>query len=298
VPARDEARAHIADLRQRIAEEQRRAARAGVVAARHESQSSLPPGSLRDLRLRMAALHRRIETRHRASARLQELHASRLQAWLDNPQGKSLRPVFMAAVAASLGMRSATVTLLSQQGTDALVAASDDTARAAYGLEAVLGEGPGSDVAVGGEPVRAAGAALTDRWPRYGPVVTELGVRAVIAMPLRLPTVCLGALCAYDREPEIRDEVAVAAGGIADALTYTVLQTARDLVPGEGVPALPLFDDSDHQAVVHQATGMVSVQCDCGIGDAAALLKARAFADGRPVQEIARMVVRGELRLW
>jgi GAF domain len=246
----------------------------------------------------MTALHRRIETRHLASARIQELHASRLQAWLDNPQGTSLRPVFMAAVAASLGMRSATVTLLSDHGTDALVATSDDTARAAHDLEVVLGEGPAADVAIEGEPVRAVGAALRDRWPRYGPVVTELGVQAVIAMPLRLPTIRLGALCAYDREPALRDEVAVAADGIADALTYTVLLTARDSMPSEGIPALPLFDDSDYQAAVHQATGIVSVHCECAISDAAALLKARAFADGRPVEEIALMVVRGELRLW
>jgi len=298
VPPRDSARAHITGLRQQVAEERRRAARAGAVAARYEAQLALPPDSLRQLRLRMATLHRRIEARHLASVRLQEVHATRLQAWLDNPDGTSLRPVFMAAVAATLGMRSATVTLVGEQRAEALVAASDETARAAHDLEVVLGEGPSADVASEGEPIRAAGAALRDRWPRYGPVVTELGVQAVIAVPLRLPTVCLGALCAYDREPAIRDEVAVAAGGIADALTHAVLLTARSSVPGEGVPALPLFDEPDYQAAVHQATGMVSVHCGCGIGDAVALLKARAFADGRPVEEIALQVVRGEQRLW
>jgi hypothetical protein len=49
--------------------------------------------------------------------------------------------------------------------------------------------------------------------------------------------------------------------------------------------------------VVHQAAGMVSQECGCGPGDALALLRARAFADGRTAGEIAAAVLRGELRL-
>ena len=41
------------------------------------------------------------------------------------------------------------------------------------------------------------------------------------------------------------------------------------------------FGLTDDQAIVHQAAGMVSAQCRRGIGDALALLRARAFADGQ-----------------
>jgi hypothetical protein len=66
-------------------------------------------------------------------------------------------------------------------------------------------------------PIRVAGPALCDRWPRYGPAVTELGVRAVLAVPLP-PADSLGALCAYDLQPAITDHAAAAADRIATAL--------------------------------------------------------------------------------
>ena len=55
--------------------------------------------------------------------------------------------------------------------------------------------------------------------------------------------------------------------------------------------------DDDFPAVIHHAAGMLSQQCGCGIGDALALLRARAFSVGCPAEEIAARVVRGELRL-
>jgi AmiR/NasT family two-component response regulator len=43
--------------------------------------------------------------------------------------------------------------------------------------------------------------------------------------------------------------------------------------------------------VVHQATGMVSVQLDVTAADALATLRARAFQTGRSIQQIAVDVV-------
>jgi hypothetical protein len=57
---------------------------------------------------------------------------------------------------------------------------------------------------------------------------------------------------------------------------------------------LPVFGADGSLAVVHQAAGMVSVQCDCGVDDAEDLLAARAFATSTPVEQIAIQVVRGE----
>jgi len=140
------------------------------------------------------------------------------------------------------------------------------------------------------------GMALCDRWPQYGPEVVRLGVQAVIAVPLQ-PPAHLGAVCAYDSQPAIREEAARAADAIADVLPLTLSQAAHDRQPGDGVPVLPLFGEADFPAVVHQAAGMVSQQCGCSITDALALLRARAFSAGRPAAEIAAGVLRGELRL-
>jgi hypothetical protein len=48
---------------------------------------------------------------------------------------------------------------------------------------------------------------------------------------------------------------------------------------------------------VHQAAGVVSVQLSCETADAVALLRARAFSDGLPLERLARRVINGDVRL-
>jgi len=298
VPAPDDVRAQIARLGRRSAEARRRAAAAQASAARFEGQAALAAASVpvSQACLRAAALQRQVQARHLASARLQDQYAERLRAWLKRDGEPERQPVFIDAVAAAMGMPSATVILLGAQRGEAVIAASDATARAAYDLEFVLGEGPAHLAVARSQAVQVAGAALCDRWPQYGPAVVRLGVQAVIAVPLQ-PPARLGVLCAYDSQPAISQEAATAADMIADALPLTLSQATYDGQFGDGVPALPLFEETDIPAVVHQAAGMVSQQCGCGITDALALLRARAFSTDRPAEEIAADVLRGEQRL-
>jgi len=294
----DDVRAQIAGLRRRSAEARRRAAYAEASAARLDERASLPSASVpvSQACLRAAALQRRVQARHLAAAKLQDDYAERLRAWLKRDGEPERQPLFIDAVTAAIGMPSATVILLGTQRGEAVIAASDATARAAYDLEFVLGEGP-AHLAVGrGQAVRVAGTALCDRWPQYGPAVVRLGVQAVVAVPLQ-PPARLGALCAYDSQQAISREAATAADMIADALTLTLSRAAHDRQSDDGLPALPLFEETDVPAVVHQAAGMASQQCGCGITDALAILRARAFSAGRPAEEIAADVLRGELRL-
>jgi hypothetical protein len=246
--------------------------------------------------LRAAAMQRQVQARHLAAARLQDQYAERLRAWLKRDGEPERQPVFADAVAAAIGMDSAIVILLGAQHGEGVAAASDATAQAAYDLEFVLGEGPAQLAVTGGCAVQVAGTSLGGRWPQYGPAVSRLGVQAVLAVPLQLPAQ-LGALCAYDSRPAISGEAVTAAGMIADALPLALTQAARERQAGDSVPALPLFGEADVPAVVHQAAGMVSQQCGCGIADALALLRARAFSAGRPAREIAAEVVHGDLRL-
>jgi len=50
------------------------------------------------------------------------------------------------------------------------------------------------------------------------------------------------------------------------------------------------------QPVVHQATGMISVQLSSSVGEAFIRLRARAFADNRPLSELATEVVARRIR--
>ncbi|MEU7216521.1 GAF domain-containing protein [Nocardia iowensis] len=273
---------------QEFSAERGRAARAATVAAKYEAQAVQRPESMQPFRRHMAELHRRIEARHLACARLHRLHALRLQRWYIGDRA-SLRPVFMAAVAQHLRMDSAAVTLFGRAGEELLVAASDGTARTAHDLELLIGEGPAREVLDGRDFVAADSTDLAARWPQYGPALTEIGVRSVVAVPLRSSRL-LGALCVFTSRAGLRNEVAPAATKVADALANTVLLAAHGTDDGSG-PMGTLFDDADYLTAVHQAVGMVAVQCSCDLDAALALLRARAFAEGIAVSEIAHWVL-------
>jgi hypothetical protein len=297
MPSRDVARAKVVELAQRAAGERRRAARAAAIAAEYESRRELAPTSLRPLRTRMVDLHRRLEVRHLEAARLQELHASRLEAWARRRDPAMAWPTFIEAVASAVGGGSTAVIMLGREGVESLVAASDHTARLAHDVEFVMGEGPAHDVAASSTAVRAQGDSLVARWPRYGPVVAKHGVGSLISVPLRQePGGCLGALSVYAETATVPANVAATSVRVADALTHTVLNVPGTVSDDE-IPAVPIFDESDFLAKVHQAAGMVSVQQSCEPNDAIALLRARAFADGLPLETLADLVIHGDVRL-
>jgi hypothetical protein len=275
--------------RSRAEAELARAAEAARRAVRQEAIRARAPGSLRPLHARMVELYRRTEQRHRASAQVHSLFAERSADRHDRP-GASDATAFLAAVADLLGTTSALITLRSERAVVA-VAASDALAREAHELEVVMGEGPAYDAAQLGLPVLVGGTALCDRWPRYGPVAADLGIRAAIAAPLGPPTARFGTICALGVEPAIRDTAALTLDGISGALTSMLLADSGGGVAGDGaiLPHLRAI----WQDVVNQAIGMISVQCECSIDDAADILTARAFADERPIADVASQIVAG-----
>lgn len=298
VSSSDNADAYIGHVWNWVRLERQRAERAAVLAQRHEDLMTRSSASMLAYHSRLAELYRRLQQRHLASGQMQAVHAGRLRRWAEVGAGQgAIRPLFMASVAAILDVDSAMFALFGRWQVPAMVAASSDTARAAHDLEFTLGEGPMIDAAAENRAIIAAGPALLDRWPQYGAAVAELGVRAVVAMPVRFPTVRLGALCGFDSRPKLPDGVTASADRVADALAHAVLDTAQTAENIDSGPILPLFDEADYRDVVHQAVGMVSAQCDCDLLDATAMLRARSFADGLPVDEIAERIVGGTLRL-
>ncbi len=296
IPAED-GRRELIQMRQVAASERRRAIRAAALADRYAARSAVVPKAASDPLARLAELHRRTAERHHASAAIHQLHASRIEAWLAESAAGDCPPPFVATVAAALRTSSAIATLRGQRQAALAVAASDPIARTAYDLETVFGEGPVAEAA-SGSPVTVAGRAFRSRWPGYGPALAALGVTAVSATPLGLPTVILGTLCAYDTEPVPPRDLGAAVTGVADALTHTVLLAGADRASDERLAALSLFDAADYRDVVHQAAGMLSVQCGCTVDDAMALLVARSFAADARIEELAAQVVRGKTRLW
>lgn len=80
----------------------------------------------------------------------------------------------------------------------------------------------------------------------------------------------------------------------ADAATQVVLHLQDQMPLDEGLhPDLAGHED---RSVIHQATGMVTVQAAVMLAEALLLLRARAFSSGRTLQQVAHDVVTGILR--
>ena len=119
-------------------------------------------------------------------------------------------------------------------------------------------------------------------------------MRAVFAFPLRIGAITVGVLDLYRDAPGDLDDDALAMALLAaDTAALTLLEL--DVSNGA------VFDGDDiarstYRLEVHQATGIVQVQLGVSAEVALVMLRARAFASGRPVAEVARDVVARRLR--
>jgi ANTAR domain/GAF domain len=165
-------------------------------------------------------------------------------------------------------------------------------------LQFELGEGPCADAWASMEPVLEPDLAAPEvvRWPAFAAGAVAAGVLAVFAFPLRLGAIRVGVLVANRERPSGLDADELAYGlVIADLATWVILGLQSG-APDDALHEL-LAAEPPHWAEVHQATGIVSVQLGVGLDEAFVRLRAYAFAEGRPMREIAREVVAHRLRL-
>ncbi len=164
-------------------------------------------------------------------------------------------------------------------------------------LQFSLGEGPSVDAYRLDRPVLEPDLAnpATSRWPAFTGPAVDGGVRAVFGFPLAVGAARLGALSLYAEQagPLTDDQH-------ADALVMA--QIAADAVlamqAGEsvGVLAAELEAGSNFHYIVHQAAGMVSAQLDVSVAQALVRLRGYAFANERPVADVAADVVARRFR--
>ncbi len=165
-------------------------------------------------------------------------------------------------------------------------------------LQFTLGEGPCIDAYWSEHPVLEPdlGRPASNRWPAFSGPAVGVGRRALFGFPLRAGTGSLGALDLYvDRPGDLRPDQVSDAIVLADVISSTVLALQADAAPGTLAPALDA--GLTHRAVVHQASGMVAAQLEMPVDDALVRIRAHAYTDGRPVNDIARDIVMRRLRL-
>lgn len=196
----------------------------------------------------------------------------------------------------ALKMDGASLTLTTTHNDSAAYASSDVFAVIAD-IQFTLGEGPEIDALKTREVVVAPDIALmSQRWPTFSQAAYEHNVGRVIALPLRIGAITLGVLTAYDHiaktfsDTDIRHALTV-----AKSATWLLVTLHGNLAIRP--PPLVSADPFSYRAVVHQATGMIADQLQCGMADALVRLRAHAYAQQQSITDVAQAIVRRELKL-
>ncbi|MBB6436094.1 GAF and ANTAR domain-containing protein [Streptomyces candidus] len=205
-------------------------------------------------------------------------------------------PALVEDCARILGADGLGVSALLEGGAREVVWASTGPGVRFEELQFTLGEGPGPDAARTGTAVLISDmrAVRQDRWPALLPALAEDRVEAVFCFPLNLGAITVGVLTLVREtrgvltDPEIDDALA-----LSSALTAFLLG-------GDRSPLESLNTGSEQavlrQAVVHQATGMVSVQLGMPLNAALLHLRAHAYSHNTPLGDVAEDVVARRLR--
>ncbi|HTK61157.1 MAG TPA: GAF and ANTAR domain-containing protein [Pseudonocardia sp.] len=194
-----------------------------------------------------------------------------------------------------LGVDATALTLHSTTGVQELLAVNDEWARTVVALRYSVGEGPGEEAYARGRPVLVPDVGVDQaRWPGFAQAALVEGVGAVFAFPLVIGGIRLGMLELFRRRPG-----ELSGSALADATVLTSL--AIDAVLGDAETARregrrwpsPTLSSQD----VHIAIGMLAVQLQLSLEDAFARLRAHAYAEQRPILDVARDVLRRRIPL-
>ncbi|MET9610722.1 ANTAR domain-containing protein [Streptomyces sp. NPDC006512] len=195
-----------------------------------------------------------------------------------------------ARCAVVLGFDGVAVSLTTAQGFSELVWCSPGVSAALEDLQFTLGQGPAWDAAARLVTVTEPEllSVELDQWPVLLAEAVALGVRAVVCIPLHLGGACLGTVTFQRATPG-----PMTASALLDArlLAAAMLAVILDKPPTAQDSATPEEHANFHRAVVHQATGMISVQAGITLAQALLLLRAYSYRHSRPVGDVAADVV-------
>src|SRR5690242_2934058 len=174
-----------------------------------------------------------------------------------------------AASAALVGVSGAGMVLMSGGKLLGNVCVSDAAIEAVEEVQFTLGEGPCVDACRTGQPVLVPDLSSRDMvsWPAFRDGALAAGMHAAFGFPLRVGGACIGALNLFHDtsgalSPEQYEEALVVAH-----VAGRIVMGWQAVVGGESV-AWQLEQIPAHRAVVHQASGMVSLQAGVSVDDA------------------------------
>jgi hypothetical protein len=215
----------------------------------------------------------------------------------DRRSGDGSGDRLVRACVEALGVTGAGIMLMVADEHRGTLGTSDAASATVEELQFTLGEGPCVDAYRTSRPVSEPdlGDPAEDRWHEFSGPALAAGVAAVFGFPLLVGGARLGALNLYsDRPGDLGPQQYADALDLADLAAHAILDLQAAAVPG----SLPteLASGARMRSVVHQASGMISVQLDLPVADALVRLRAYCYAEDRSIDEVARDVVGRTLR--
>jgi hypothetical protein len=164
-------------------------------------------------------------------------------------------------------------------------------------LQYTFGEGPCIDAFRQDHPVAEPDLADPEvpRWLAFSPPAVAAGARAVFGFPVQIGAARLGALNLYRDEAGSLSDAQYADSVLMAAVSARAVLTLQAGAP-VGTLAAELESGAGLRFAVHQAAGMIAAQLEVGVAEALVRLRARAFAEARPLKEVAEEVVARALR--
>jgi hypothetical protein len=217
--------------------------------------------------------------------------------WARDGDDPEVLPVQLArAAAAALGVDGVGLSIHDAAGHSTPLGASGEAATTAERLQFTAGAGPCTFAASSGWPVFAPQDQLRTRWPVFHDLlVTHTAFRSVVALALPGALRGSGGMDLYLTHP-----VGVVTFDAVEALCVAELvsdQLGHAAAWSEwtevATPAWAHTEAARQRARVWTATGMVSLALELETVDALAVLRSRAYAVDRTVDDLAADLVSG-----
>jgi hypothetical protein len=202
------------------------------------------------------------------------------------------------AVAATLGVDGAGLSVVDRLGRRIPLGASSEQASTAERLQFTAGQGPCLEAQTTREPVFAVAEDLRRRWPSYAALLSaHTPFRAVVAMPLREDLAGSGAIDLYFTDPGRVTHLDVfTAHSVGDLVTAALSEAAVWSTWGyDRGPEWLHGPDAERRALVWEAMGAVSLAQDVDTPGALGVLREHARRTGDDVDTVAAAVVGNRL---
>jgi hypothetical protein len=189
------------------------------------------------------------------------------------------------------------IMLADGSGTLRYVASSSERMRLIELFELQHDQGPCVDAYRTGV---AEHAGITDeattRWPAFSAYASDVGIRSVSALPMRLRTEVIGALNLFSTNTEpLGPDDEMVAQALADIATIGILQERAfhdgRIVTGQLEAAL------ESRIVIEQAKGIVAERAQVGIDEAFTMLRSYARSHNRLLRQTSHEIISGDLAI-